>query len=372
MNTIPSIFNQREINRTILGGSEVCPNIRMDASVVLLNNSWSPSRLKSLEAMLDCGFKDVISIERNPNNYNIEDISRRFPSVKFIIPLEEVTDGDLVNTVMHEVDSEYVVILRDTIEYRSNLITPKLFSKMTETKPFCVCPWLTLQNGVSFPIVSSPSSNKSVFAVSSTAKITDGAQNLYPFDGIAMFNRKKFISLGGYDYTIKSTYWQNLDLAFRSWLWGERTVLSSIFTLSYGSDRATEDTTASQYSNRFYLKNLVPRFIRDHAEIPLFSFFLFLPRSSCGFIEALRQFNDARRWVRENQYRFHLDAVSLIESWGSIAEYAKTNIADIEKLAKGISDAEKKDKNHKEENQNTDNKENDKNVELEGDLKNGK
>lgn len=316
MNTIPSVFNEREISRLVVGGKELCPNIRMDAAVVLVNSSWSPSRVKTLDTLLSMGFSQVVSIERSHENYNIEDFSHRFPSVKFIAPLENVTDGDLVNIAMNETSCEYVLILRDTLEIKSDLMTPSLFSKLTQDKPFCVCPRLTMQDGVSFPIVFRPSSSKSVFAVESTQKVTDRIENLYPFDFIGLYNRKKFIMLGGYDYTIESNYWQNLDLAFRSWLWGEVTIISTSFPISYGLELPKEDSTANQYSNRFYLKNLVPRFVRGQGEISWSSFFLFLPRSSCGFFEALNQFKDAKRWVKENRFRFRLDAVTLVEKWG--------------------------------------------------------
>ena len=68
---------------------------------------------------------------------------------------------------------------------------------------------------------------------------------------------------------------------------------------------------------RFYLKNLVPRFVHGEGVIPLSSFVLYLPRSGSGFFEAWRQFKDARRWVMENKFRFRLDAVTLVQKWGS-------------------------------------------------------
>ncbi len=316
MNSIPSVFNAREISRTVVGGGEICPNIQMDCSVVLINDGWSPSRVKTLDTLLGCGFSSVVSIESSRANYNIEDFSRRFPSVKFIVPLETVTDGDLVNIAMNEVQSEYVLILRDTLDIKSDVMTPILFSNLTAEKSFCICPRLMLRGNVSFPVVSSPSSRKSVFDVESSAKVTDGAGNLFPYDLVALFNRKKFIALGGYDYTIESNYWQNLDLSLRSWLWGEKTIMSTSFAISYATDVEQVDSTASQYSNRFYLKNLLPRFVRGEGVIPLSSFLLYLPRSGCGFFEAWRQFKDARRWVSDNKFRFRLDAVTLVQRWG--------------------------------------------------------
>ena len=67
---------------------------------------------------------------------------------------------------------------------------------------------------------------------------------------------------------------------------------------------------------RFYLKNLLPAFLSDHAKIPWISYFAFKLKSSCGFVESMRQFKDAMRWTKENQYRFKTDAVALIENWG--------------------------------------------------------
>lgn len=318
MNSIPSVFNAREISRTVVGGSEICPNIQMDCAVVMINDGWSPSRVKTLDTLLGCGFSSVVSIEVSRENYNIEDFSRRFPSVKFIVPLESVTVGDLVNIAMSEVQSEYVLILRDTLEVKSDLMTPILFSNLTAGKPFCVCPRLTLQGNVSFPVVSRPSSRKSVFDVESSPKVSDGAENLFPYDSIGLFNRKKFMMLGGYDYTIESEYWQNLDLSLRAWLWGEKIVMSTSFAIAYAVESKQLDSTASQYSNRFYLKNLVPRFVHGEGVVPLSSFLLYLPRSGCGFFEAWRQFKDARRWVRENKFRFRLDAVTLVQKWGAV------------------------------------------------------
>ena len=52
------------------------------------------------------------------------------------------------------------------------------------------------------------------------------------------------------------------------------------------------------------------------AVIPLSSFAAFNSRSSCGISESVKQFNNARRWVSRNKYRFAMDAVSLIENWG--------------------------------------------------------
>ena len=169
----------------------------------------------------------------------------------------------------------------------------------------------------SFPVLFSPSIKHAALEVLATSVVSDGLPNLFPFDHIGLYNRQKFINLGGFDYTIENSYWQNLDFAFRAWLWGEEIVFSTAFSISYSAEIPVMDNSASCFSNRFYLKNLVPRFYEDHGAIPSMSFFAFWGSSSCGFFEARARFNEAREWVSQNKYRFKRDALDLVENWGN-------------------------------------------------------
>lgn len=139
---------------------------------------------------------------------------------------------------------------------------------------------------------------------------------MYPFDNIALYNRKKFIQLGGFDWTIKSSYWQTLDFALRSWLWGEETHLSSLLHFSYVDDVPIEDHTINMDYLRYHLKNEVPKLKMEAGHIRKSSFFAFLMNSSCGFIEAKRHFNEAKKWVNKNKYCFKMDLQTFVENWG--------------------------------------------------------
>ncbi|MBQ3670361.1 MAG: hypothetical protein II921_02645 [Treponema sp.] len=315
MNTIPLYFNERQVNTTILGGKEKSPNIKMNVAAVVLNASWSDYRANIIDSLVICGFREIISVETAAENYNLEDFSRRYPFVKFVFPLEKCTDGDLINIAAAECDSDYFIVLRDSLKFATNLLTPTLFQQITEEKPFCVTPRLLGPKNLSFPIVFSPDVEKSLLKIEATSVVSDGESNLYPFDFLALYDRTKFIDLGGFDYTLTSSYWQNLDLAFRAWLWGEKIVLSTAFSLVYEKKIPEIDSSPCQASNRFYLKNLLPRFETDHAFIPASSFFVFSLRSSCGVFESVNQFREARLWTEKNKYRFKRDALYLVENW---------------------------------------------------------
>lgn len=318
MSPIPLIFNQNQINMTVLGGKEAVPNIKMNITALIINKGWSSFRSKMIENLIRCGFAEIISIEANSENYSIEDFSRKFPFVKIIIPQGEVSEGDIINIGIGESSSEYVLVLRDSLDFSQDILMPTLAAKLTENNTFCITPRLLGKGGLAFPVLFTPSIRRASLNVLSTSVVSDGVSNLFPFDYIGLYNRKKFMDLGGFDYTILSEYWQNLDFAFRAWLWGEKITFSTAFSLSYTTDVPILDNSPSQFSNRFYLKNLVPRIDKkhaDHALIPSSSFFAFWGSSSCGFFEARARFNEAREWVEQNKYRFKHDALDLVENW---------------------------------------------------------
>ena len=320
MNPIPSIFNEHQISMTVLGGKESVPTSKMNVSALIINKGWSSYRAKMIENLIRCGFSEIITIESDSENYSIEDFSRKFPFVKIVIPLEEASEGDLINIGMNEATSDYVLVLRDSLDFSQDILTPTLAAKLTEKDTFCITPRLLGKENFSFPVLFSPAIRRASLNVLSTSVVSDGVPNLFPFDYIGLYKRRKFIDLGGFDYTIQSEYWQNLDFAFRAWLWGEKITFSTAFSLSYSTEVPILDNSPSQFSNRFYLKNLVPRIDKKHADhglIPKSSFFAFWGSSSCGFFEANRQFKEAREWVEQNKYRFKRDALDLVENWGN-------------------------------------------------------
>lgn len=315
MSSIPLTFNEHQIDRTIIGGLDNYSENSLNISVVLLNNSGSHFKLNVFENLLSCNFQSVVSIEHDPNNYSIDDVSRKFPAIKFIVPQEKATDGELINIAMSEVKSQYVLVLRDNLYIPSGFLLTNLAERITKDGIYCVVPRLMDKdkNGTLCQFV--PGVNKKRFIVESSTSVGDGVRTLYPFDFIGLYNREKFIQLGGYDYTITSPYWQVLDLGLRSWLWGEETRLTTMLQFSYTEDAPIEDKTINLDYLRYYLKNEVPKIKLDQGVIKTFAFWGFQKRSSCGVMEARRQFIEAKSWVYENRFKFKKDLELLLKDW---------------------------------------------------------
>ncbi len=315
MNSIPTTFNEHEIARTVIGGY---PNTRPDSlniSVVLLNDSGSHFKNHVFENLLECNFESIVSIVHDPTNSTIDEMSKKFPEIKFVVPLEKTSTGELINIAMSEVKSDYVLVVRDTLNIPSGIILQNLAKSLTESGIYCVVPRLLDKNKNGIALTFSPAASKSNFVVEADFAMTDGMKTLYPFDFIALYNRKKFISLGGFDWTITSPYWQNMDLALRSWLWGEETRLTSILQFSYIDELPVEDHTPNLDYLRYYLKNELPKNKMEQGYIKKSNFLHLFFHSSCGLLEARRQFKEAVKWVERNKFRFKMDLQTFVENW---------------------------------------------------------
>ncbi len=318
MNTTHSIFNERQINCTILGGLHPDKKPVLNVSVILLNSGNAHLRAQNLENLTNCGFEKIISLENDSNNYSLEDNLQKFPHVKFIIPLEKVADGDLVNLAVSEITSPYFLVLRNSLNITSQILNASLAKKLGDANVFCLIPRILSKGAQGVPIQFIPAVKKSVLKIDSSTQVTDGLPTLFPFKFLGFYNTKKFNALGGYDTSIRNSYWQNLDLSFRAWLWGEQVKISTSFQISYSDEIPPEDSTPDLSQLRFFLKNMAPVYKYDHAELPFSKFWGFKMNSSCGLFETIRQFNEARFWVRSNRSQFKLDAFKLISEWGKI------------------------------------------------------
>lgn len=319
MNTIPLIFNEKHIDRTIIGGSEKNPFVSHPISVIVLTREISHYKNQMYESLMKNGFESIVSIEHHVENYAIEELSKKYPCVKFIIPHEKISTGEKINIAMSEIESPYVLVLWDDIKTRSNIITDMLLSRLTESETLCLGPTLQNDQMQILLVKMKPHLQKTNFSVLPTQVFYESSPTLYNYDFIGIYNRQKFIQMGGFDYSIKAPYWQNLDFCLRSWLWGEQILLSPIFRLSYEDTGPLEDSTIDPSYQRFYLKNLLPLFSEDKAYIPVSSFFAYSRRSSYSFFESLAQFRNAREWVEKNKYRFRTDAKMLITTWDNKA-----------------------------------------------------
>lgn len=317
MNTIPSIFNEHKVTYTVFGGTDETTKVLIPSvTCVVLSRSGRHYRQVAIENLLKKGFAKVISVSQKSEEHSIESLTHQFPSVEFIVALEDVLQGELLNIAFARATTDYVLVVQEEMCGENFMFNSSLADKLISKNQFCVAPRLISDSGQKIPIVFRPDVYRGRFNIETENSQADNQNTLYPYDYAGLFNRETFCLLGGYDFTITSEYWQKVDLFMRSWLWGEKISISNVLELSYSEAVPEEDRTVELSYLRFYLKNILPVFVSDHAKISKSSFFRFKTGNSCGIIESWHQFKDAVRWTSENQYRFKTDVISLIENWG--------------------------------------------------------
>ena len=333
MNTIPTIFNEKIMPYTAVGGKERIASTGISA--VILSRPGHPRRtfFQELEKQ---GFDNVISIESSSPHYDIEELSGRFPFVRFVLPETEINLGEQINLAACEIESPLFFVLHSDMKIIAGGTARRMAERLSITqdeagdqssaiekktgfKRLCTVPVLMNSNYEILPTLAAPMIYRRKIRTV-LFEPHEGDLSLYPFDGIGVYDRQRFIQIGGYDATLKKTHWQLMDFGFRAFLWGEEIALNTHYKLSYDGSLPSVDYTAEESYRRFYLKNLAPVFRKDYAHLPFYRFPSFLSRSGEDLFSAWDEFLESRNWVRKNKYRWRYDAKCVTGMWDNISK----------------------------------------------------
>ena len=229
--------------------------------------------------------------------------------MRFIIPAEEISRGEEINMAVKELTTQHFMVIWNDL---------RILRGPTEITAERLCTVPVVQNGQAeiVPTIIAPVIIKRTVKTLPFAPVREAQPALYPFDGIGIYNRERFLRLGGFDISFRSFYWQLMDFGFRSRLWGEEIAVSLRTKLSYEGEVTPVDNTADENFRRFYLKNLAPVFLGDHANLPLRRFPPFLWKLNSDLFSAWDEFSLVRQWVKTNRFRFCCDSRALAELWG--------------------------------------------------------
>jgi len=339
MNTIPITFNENLPAYTAVGGNDRRASTGLSA--VILNRGGRYPRYTFLEDLEKLGFDYVLSIESSAAHYDLESLSSSFPFVRFIIPQGQINRGEEINLAASELSCPLFFVLWNDLKFLRSGGAERMAERLLTAEPeekntykrLCTAPLIQDARSDTMPTLIAPAlvPEKKAGKVIKTIPFIprkEGQLTLYPFDGIGIYDRERFIRLSGFDPYIKNFHWQLMDFGFRSSLWGEEIAATQLVKLSYETLVPEEDITAGEGFYRFFLKNLAPVFKGDHAHIPLRRFPGYLRRRGDLFT-AWDEFFSARAWVKTNRFRFSSDAGIMAELFASIeAEAGEAETGD--------------------------------------------
>jgi hypothetical protein len=290
------------------------------------------------------GFDNIVSVETPGERYDIEELSGRFPFIKFILLKETINLGEQINLAVSELTSPLFFVLWNDLRIITGeaermaariFLTREELSKQGNSgagKRLCTIPVIQNTRFQILPTLTAPELDRKTVKNLFFTPLREGTPSLYPFDGVGVYDRDRFVKLGGFDCGLSNVYWQLMDFGFRAHLWGEAIQSTQLIRLSYNGDIPPLDSTIDENYRRFYLKNISPVFSGDAAYIPLRRFPRYFFHSGDGPFQAWDDFSEGRRWVAENKFRFRRDARSLTELW----EYPVNELTVMEENRKTI------------------------------------
>jgi hypothetical protein len=334
MNTIPTTFNENLPTYTAVGGHE--RRASTGISAVVLNRGGRYPRYSFFEELEKLRFDYVVSIESSAAHYDLESLSSGYPFVRFILPQGRLNRGEEINLAASELSCPLFFVLWNDLKFLrsggAERMAERLLAGAQEEKNIfkrlCTTPLIQDARSETMPTLIVPAlvpekkTGKTIKTIP-FVPLEEGQLTIYPFDGIGIYDRERFIRLNGFDPCIKNFYWQLMDFGFRSSLWGEEIASTKLIKLSYEGLVPEEDSTAGEDFLRFFLKNLAPVFKGDYAHIPLRRFPGYLKRRG-GLLTAWDEFSSARAWVKTNRFRFSTDARIMTELFSSVETEEKS------------------------------------------------
>lgn len=298
---------------TVVGGASQGAPAKA-VTLVLLNRGGKYLREEALRRVEQLGFAEIISVEGKERAYNVEALSGSFPKARFLLLESELSPGVQINLAAKECRTDYLYVAWHDMELQS--VPGRILSRLQEGGALCIVPTLRSERGEVMPTLVTPSFHRSGLRVITLPPQRDAMKTLYPYDFVGIYDLGRFASVGGYSYEIPSRFWQLMDFGFRSHMWGEEILGSTLVRASYSSRTVPEDQTADAQSYpRFFLRNLLPRVENSGARLPKHKLLSFVLRTGVGLAAGRRLFKEAQRWVDKNSERFHRDARSLVNQW---------------------------------------------------------
>jgi len=301
---------------TAVGGNERAASTGLSA--VLLYRGGRYPRRTLFQELKKAGFDTILSIDGPQERYDLEDLSGRFPFIRFILVKENITPGEGINLAAAELSSPYFFVLWNDHRLFNGINAAKMV-KLFGGKRLCTVPMVQNSRFETLNTLASPvyykDSHGGTIKALPEAPVRENQRTIFPYDWLGFYDKERFLRLGGFDREITHPHWQLMDFGFRAYLWGEELRSTQMIRLIYDGAAPLPDNTTEDSYRLFYLKNLAPEWRSDHAYLPLRCFPGYLVRSGWDLPNAWKEFSRERRWVLYNRNRFRYDARTLTNMW---------------------------------------------------------
>ncbi|GMO29417.1 MAG: hypothetical protein LBG79_09050 [Spirochaetaceae bacterium] len=318
----------------VLGGTQSGGSTGLSA--VLLNRGSRYPRRQVFNALMRSGFDSIISVETGEEHYEIESLAASFPCAKFVLIKGQPSLGEQINIAAEELRSPLFFVLWNDLRILYGLSAGKIAERLVLPvnevaldkrgnwfRRICTVPVFQNARFEQLPTLVVPLNNKNRFEITLYAAVKESAPSFFPFQGVGVYDRERFLTLGGFDTEIKNEYWQLADFGIRSWLRGEEIRYTNHIHLRYGAEFFYGKPIQDSGYWRFFVKNLLPVVKPSgdtlfKAYLPLKKLPALIFKSNEAPAKSAHRFFSTREWLKTNGSRWICSVSTLLNNWKEI------------------------------------------------------
>lgn len=181
---------------------------------------------------------EIIVVDDDSSDGSIEFLTQKFPEIQIISTGRNLGFGMAVNAGVFFSKGDIILIINNDVWIKEGFFKP-LLRHFGEDGLFSVVPTI-LSNNENEAIVSCEFWY-GLFGIKRLGNRhydQDTMELLYPSGTVAAYDKKKFLELEGFDDIYAPFYWEDVDLGYRAWKMGWRTIYEPE-SIAYHEHRAT-------------------------------------------------------------------------------------------------------------------------------------
>ncbi|HCL81591.1 MAG TPA: hypothetical protein DHW81_04995, partial [Nitrospiraceae bacterium] len=206
---------------------------------------------------------EVIIVENGSSDDSVLFLSRTYPEVRILKNRVNEGFGPAVNRGVREAKYGIVLLLNNDIRVEKDFIKP-LVRHFDDPSVFAVvCKSLVnLTDRVINESVTVPGFSEGLLLShqpfvhdKNKEDIKNPCTNFYASGGFGVFDRKKFLELGGFDDIYHPFYYEDIDLSYQAWKRGWQVLYEPNSVVHHRSHATSRKVASDDYINRIEERN---------------------------------------------------------------------------------------------------------------------
>ena len=223
-------------------------------SVVIPNYNGIKLLAKNLPNVVkNCQSFEIIIVDDGSNDRSVEYVQEKFKKIKIFALGKNVGFAQAVNRGVEEAKGDLVLLLNSDVSPQSNFLNAALayFKNNFSNQPIFAVGLADRSHEQDKIIVRGKGAANFTrgFVNHYATKPTKG-ETLWVSGGSGLFDRQKFLELGGFGPIFAPFYWEDIDLSFRAWKKGYK----CLFEPNAKVDHFHEEGSIKMSKSPFFIK----------------------------------------------------------------------------------------------------------------------